>query len=83
MPVLSPDVYLSPSATATYRNGFPFEFLSLEQIDQQGQNNTDHNHGCNGNKNLASLSLNTDIARQFAEPVEKPGGKVQYQSDTD
>jgi len=50
-----------------------------EDIDQQRDNDADDNHRCNGNKDPAASALDTDIARQFAEPVQQPGGELEDQ----
>jgi hypothetical protein len=73
------------------RRSVPAEYsLSFQQIQYQGyniyqhcQDNAEHNHGCDWDKNFASLGLNMDITRQFAKPVNQPGGKVEYHPENE
>lgn len=54
--------------------------LSPEQIHEHCQHNAEQHHGRNGNKQPASLGLNTYIARQSAEPAQEPRSEVQYRT---
>jgi len=49
---------------------------SPEDINQQRNNDADDDHRCNRDEDPAASALDTDIARQFAEPVQQPGGEL-------
>jgi len=50
-----------------------------EDINQHRNNNADDDHRCNGDEDPAASVLDTDIAWQFAEPVQQPGGELEDQ----
>ena len=47
-----------------------------KDIDQQRNNDADDDHRSNRNEDPAASALDTDIALQFAEPVQQPGGEL-------
>ena len=58
----------------------PLYFKSApEDINQHRNNDADDDHRCNGDEDPAASALDTDIARQFAEPVQQPGGELEDQ----
>lgn len=52
-------------------------FLTLEEIDENGQDNAHDHHGGDRQEELAPLTLNTDIARQLPEPIQEAGCVVE------
>ena len=51
--------------------------LAPHDINEQGEQNTQHDHRRDRDKNSAALGLNIDIAGQSPEPGEQPGRDVQ------
>jgi hypothetical protein len=52
-----------------------------KQIGEQRQDQADHDHRGNRNKNEFFIAFDTNIARQFAEPAEESGHVSQGKPD--
>ena len=55
--------------------------LAPENMNQYRYNDADDDRGSDGDKDSAAFSLDADIPWQFAEPVQQPGGELEYQPD--